>query len=107
MSRSAVHVGANFRSVLVSSISVFLQTLIDDVLQFWRQVGIQTNERHWRPFENLLKMTPELSPQNGRVPVAISYSTTPKEKRSVRESKSLTRTCPATYRRRYPTCCRD
>ena len=39
------------------------------------------------------KMMPELSPRNGKVPVAISYSTTPKENRSVRASSSLARTC--------------
>ena len=40
-----------------------------------------------------LKMTPELSPRKGNVPVAISYSTAPKENKSVRASNSLARTC--------------
>ena len=35
----------------------------------------------------------EVSPRNGKVPVAISYNTAPKEYRSVRASKSLPRTC--------------
>ncbi len=38
-------------------------------------------------------MTPELSPRNGNAPVAISYSTTPNENKSVRASSSLARTC--------------
>ncbi len=40
-----------------------------------------------------LKMTPELSPRNGNPPVAISYSTAPKENKSERASSSLARTC--------------
>ena len=40
-----------------------------------------------------LKMTPELSLRKGSIPVAISYSTTPNENRSVRASNSLARTC--------------
>jgi hypothetical protein len=39
------------------------------------------------------KITPELSPRNGNVPVAISYKTAPNENKSVRESSSLARTC--------------
>src|SRR5246127_536494 len=39
------------------------------------------------------KITPELSPRNGRVPVHISYSTAPKENKSVRASNSLALTC--------------
>src|SRR5262249_30356509 len=40
-----------------------------------------------------LKIKPKLSPRNGMVPVAISYSTTPNENKSVRASSSLARTC--------------
>src|SRR5215469_10136269 len=39
------------------------------------------------------RMTPRLSPRNGKRPVAISYRTTPNENRSVRPSSSLPRTC--------------
>ena len=39
------------------------------------------------------QITAEVSPRNGNVPVAISYSTIPKENRSVRASSSLPRTC--------------
>jgi len=39
------------------------------------------------------KITPELSPRKGNIPVAISYKTTPNENTSVRASKSLARTC--------------
>ncbi len=40
-----------------------------------------------------LQISPELEPSNGILPVAISYSTAPNEKRSVRESTSFARTC--------------
>ena len=39
------------------------------------------------------KITPEVSPRNGKAPVDISYKTTPKENKSVRASSSLPRTC--------------
>ena len=39
------------------------------------------------------KITPGVSPRNGGTPVAISYSTAPKENRSVRVSSSLPLTC--------------
>jgi hypothetical protein len=39
------------------------------------------------------KIAAEVLPLNGRVPVAISYKRTPKEKRSVRGSNSLPRVC--------------
>jgi len=40
-----------------------------------------------------LKITPELSPRNGNVPVAISYRTAPNENKSVLPSNSFARTC--------------
>src|SRR5213596_534597 len=40
-----------------------------------------------------LKINAEVSPRNGSVPVHISYSTAPKEKRSVRASSSFPLTC--------------
>jgi len=39
------------------------------------------------------KINPELGPGKGIVPVAIWYSTTPNENRSVRASRSCARTC--------------
>ena len=45
------------------------------------------------PSKMALKITPELSPRNGNAPVAISYSTAPKENKSVRASSFLARTC--------------
>jgi hypothetical protein len=44
-------------------------------------------------FRMASKITAEVSPRKGSEPVAISYSTTPKEKRSVRASSSLPRAC--------------
>ena len=40
-----------------------------------------------------LKITPDVSPRNGSIPVHISYSSAPKENRSVRGSSSFPRTC--------------
>jgi hypothetical protein len=40
-----------------------------------------------------LKIGAEVSPRNGKVPVAISYSTAPKENKSVRASSSLPFAC--------------
>src|SRR5579862_5471219 len=39
------------------------------------------------------KITAELSPRKGNAPVAISYSTAPKENKSLRASTSLARAC--------------
>jgi hypothetical protein len=39
------------------------------------------------------KIKPVLSPKNGNRPVAISYSTTPNENKSVRASSGFARTC--------------
>jgi tetratricopeptide (TPR) repeat protein len=44
-------------------------------------------------FRMLSKITPELSPRKGNVPVAISYKTAPKENRSLRASSSFARIC--------------
>src|SRR5215472_18422505 len=44
-------------------------------------------------FRMASKITPEVRPENACWPVAISYSTAPKENRSVRPSKSSPRTC--------------
>jgi predicted GH43/DUF377 family glycosyl hydrolase len=40
-----------------------------------------------------LKISADVSPRNGKVPVHISYSTAPNENRSVRASSSFPRTC--------------
>ena len=45
------------------------------------------------PSRMALKITAELSPRNGSVPVVISYSTAPKENRSVRASSSFPLAC--------------
>jgi hypothetical protein len=44
-------------------------------------------------FKIASKITPELSPWNGSVPVAISYKTVPNENRSLRASNSFALTC--------------
>src|ERR1700730_2120864 len=44
-------------------------------------------------FRMASKITPEVSPRKGSMPVHISYRTAPKENRSVRPSRSFPRTC--------------
>jgi len=39
------------------------------------------------------QISPELSPSNGILPVAISYTTAPNENKSVRASSSFAFTC--------------
>ena len=51
------------------------------------------------------KITPEVSPRNGKVPVAISYRTAPREKRSVRASNSFARTCSGDMYAMVPSVC--
>ena len=58
--------------------------------QFRRILRIQAAERrNWSWLENRLKITADVAPGNGSLPVAISYSTTPNENRSVRASSSF------------------
>src|SRR5579863_5604759 len=59
-----------------------------DRLAFTREGGVGDPRRiSW-------KMTAELSPRKGGVPVDISYNTAPKENRSLRASSSLARDYP-------------
>ena len=88
-----LQVGAHFRGMLVAQVPVLLQSLVDDVFQLGWQVRIHSHRRHWRAFQNCVEDQPEVSPRNGSVPVAISYSTAPKENRSVRASSSFPRAC--------------
>ena len=55
--------------------------------------GLEINADSAGSFRIASKMTADVSPRNGSVPVAISYNTTPKENRSVRESSSFPRAC--------------
>ena len=48
-------------------------------------------------------MTAEVSPRKGSEPVAISYSTAPKENRSVRASSSFPRACSGDMYATVPT----
>ena len=47
--------------------------------------------------------TPDVAPENATCPVAISYSTTPKENRSLRASNSSPRTCSGDMYATVPT----
>ena len=87
--RSLAHLG----SMLVAQGAIFFQRLVDDVFQFGGHVGIQAH-RGRRPESRMaLKIIAEVSPRKGKVPVAISYSTAPKENRSVRASSSFPFAC--------------
>ena len=77
-----LQVRAHFRGVLVAQVAVLLQSLVDDSFQLRAAVGIQPHRRTWAPSRMALKITPELSPRKGNVPVAISYNTAPNENRS-------------------------
>ena len=90
--------------MLVAKLAIFLQTLGNDAFQFRRQIGVQRQEgRRARDSECRRKSGPALSPRNGAVPVAISYITTPKEKRSVRASSGCARTCSGDMYASVPT----
>ena len=67
-----LQVGPHVRGVLVTKISVFLQSLIDDAFQFDGKSGFSRTADVGVPSRMALKITPELSPRNGNVPVAIS-----------------------------------
>ena len=56
---------------------------------FGRRVGIQPHRGGWLSMKDGVEDRADVSPRNGSVPVAISYSTTPNENRSVRASNSL------------------
>jgi hypothetical protein len=60
---------------------------------FWGRSGFNRIGEIGSRFIIDSKITPEVSPRNGKVPVAISYRTEPNENRSVRASNSLPRTC--------------
>ena len=59
-----LQVGSNFRSVLVAQISIFLQSLVDDVFQLRRHVRIQSERRNWRPVQDGVENHPSpLAPE--------------------------------------------
>jgi hypothetical protein len=47
-----LQVGSYLRSVLVSKVSIFLQTFVDDPFQFGGEVGIQSHGRRGSRVEN-------------------------------------------------------
>ena len=67
--------------------------------------GFRRIGRTWRSFENGVDDTPELSPRKGNAPVTISYSTAPKENKSVRASNFWPVLALATCRRPSPQPC--
>jgi len=89
----ALQVGTNVGGVLVAQVTVFLERLVDRVFEFRRQVGIQRIGETGTRSRIAWKIRAEVSPRKGSWPVAISYNTTPKENKSVRESSSLPLAC--------------
>ena len=66
-------IGAHLRGALIAQLAVLLQRPVDDSFQLGWQIRVQPNgaepERRSRI---ALKITPELSPRKGNLPVAIS-----------------------------------
>src|SRR5207302_5482356 len=86
-------IGPHLQGALITQVAVFLQSLGDDVFQLWRKVRVQADCGIGSRSRLSWKMTPELSPRKGNAPVAISYSTAPKENKSLRASNSFALTC--------------
>ncbi len=74
---------ADFRGQLVAHLTVLFQRLVDDPLQPPGTSGFRRTGAVGAWFRIALKIAAEVSPRKGSIPVAISYSTTPKENRSV------------------------
>ena len=81
-------------ALLITQIAVLLQSLADDPLQFRGNIGIQPHRGSRRAVQNGFE-NHRRSCRRGTAsrPVAISYSTAPKENRSLRASSSLARAC--------------
>ena len=67
--------------------------LVHNVFQLGRNIAVETNRRGRIRIQYGIEISAEVSPWNGNVPVAISYSTAPKENRSVRPSSPLPLAC--------------
>ena len=65
-------VRAHLCRTLVAQAPILLQRLVDDVFQLGWHIGIQPTVEVGVPSRMALKITPELSPRNGSVAVAIS-----------------------------------
>src|SRR4029450_3119062 len=92
VSLQTLQLGSDVRRVLVAHVAVLREAFLNNAFQIRRHIGIQargTGSRLRMPSQ----MRPAVFPENGCAPVAISYSTTPNEKRSVRASTSCPRTC--------------
>ena len=69
------------------------QELVNDSFEINRDLHIQPHRSGWRLVQYRVKDVARSFPRKRTNPVAISYSTAPKENRSVRASSSLPRTC--------------
>lgn len=74
-----LQVGAHIGGVLVTQIAVLLDCLIDhaNALQLGRNLWIQLLGRGNGSRRIAVRISAELAPSNGSLPVAISYSTIP------------------------------
>src|ERR1700756_4035753 len=55
MPLQTLEVGANIRSMLVAQVAVFLQSLVDDVFQLRRHIGIQPHKRYGCPVQDRIE----------------------------------------------------
>ena len=103
----SLHIGANFRGMLITKVPIFLETLVDDSFELLRKVGISRTGSTGVRFKIASKIVAVLSPRNGNCPVAISYKAVPNENKSVLRLVPCPAPAPATCRRQCPRCCRD
>src|SRR5437016_13920508 len=50
-----LQVGTNVRGVLVSKVVIFFQTLVDNLFELGRQIGIESNCRSWITIQDRFK----------------------------------------------------
>ena len=89
---------------LVAHLAVLLERLVDDPLQRLGHVRIQAHGRRSAPGAGgCRRAPPTCRPGRAAVPVAISYSTTPSENRSVRASSAFPSACSGDMYATVPT----
>ena len=79
-----------------NELGLLLQRLADTVSNSGSRSGFSLRAETGCRFNMASTMTEDVSPRNVGTPVPISYSTAPKENRSVRASSSFPKTCSGT-----------
>ena len=101
----ALQIGLDVARRLVAALAILLEQPADDVLERRDYVRVDCARRHRHAVQDRSKITAVVWPLNGRTPVAISYITTPNEKRSLRRPRPRRGPARATCRRRCPGLC--